>query len=198
MTIETREFCASSDFGHTGQYVALLVGRDARVTFCREFIGTKSGKRNEHTSALVDDPCLIERCNVTRKGKDQDYFIVVRDSDGNLRSFLCDRADAMAIAKRLDKREELAEIIGLEPHPEGGETKDGLPRMQWSIRTPGAAKKAVAAGNIEAAVAAIVLALQALPAADQKKALTAARAKLGTTEGPAAPATTEGPAKATS
>lgn len=191
MTIETRDFCASSDFGYTGQYIARIVGRDPKVTFCREFIGTRSGKRNEHTSALVDEPCLIERCNVTRKGKDQAYFIVVRDGEGNLRSLACDRADAMAIAKRLDQREELGEIIGLEPHPEGGENKVGLPRLQWSIRTPGEAKRAVAASNIESAVDAIVLALQALPASDQKKALTAARAKLlapATTEGLAAPA----------
>jgi hypothetical protein len=51
-------------------------------------------------------------------------------------------------------------------------------RLIYTIRSPGEAKKAEAAGNVDAAVEAIVLALQALPEKLQKQALKVAKDRL--------------------
>lgn len=51
-------------------------------------------------------------------------------------------------------------------------------KLTYSILKAGEVKKAAAAATLETAVAAIVAALQALPAPDQKKALAAAKAQL--------------------
>lgn len=58
--------------------------------------------------------------------------------------------------------------------------EDGSPkyRLVYSIRKPGEVKKAIAAATLDTAVDAIVQALAALPASEQKKALTLARARM--------------------
>lgn len=107
------KFVANSDFGQSGQYVAKLTGRAPRFTFAREFIGRRSGKRNDVTTALVDEPCLVEVCDCTRKGKRHSYSLVL-EVEGELLEFGSDESDAMAIAKRLDAGESLDVILAVE------------------------------------------------------------------------------------
>lgn len=186
------EFRANSDFGQQGQYVARIMGRAPRVNFKREFLGRKSGKRNDVTTALVDDPGLYEVVNRTRKGRDIDHWIVV-EREGELKRIRSDEEDFLAIAKRFDGGETLDQVVGievvdrdpeeLERHPDWSKTK-----LVYVIRNKSEAKKAVASATIDTAVAAIVNALDALPAAQQKQALSAAKARLFPKAEPAEPA----------
>lgn len=155
---------ASADYGFTGQYIAKLVGRAAKVQFNREFCGTKYGKRNECTSYTTDEPGLYETQNVTRKGKTRKYWIVI-EVNGKLEEYQTDLDDALAIAKRLEGGESLEEIILAE--------EDG-----YTIRTKAEAKKALAADNLEEAVKAIQGILETLPEPLQRKALTELRKRL--------------------
>lgn len=102
---------ASADFGHTGQYVARITGRNSKYTFEREFLGKKSGKRNEYSEAMVDDPGLYEERDVTRKGKKERYYIVINDLAGELCGFSAKTEDAMKIAKALDSGKKIDEIV---------------------------------------------------------------------------------------
>lgn len=108
--MSTVSLSASADYGHTGQYVARLTGRNSKFTFEREFIGSKYGKRNEGTSAQVDDPGVYEMRDVTRKGKVDKYRIVV-ELDGELHKLVSDKEDAMAICKQLDAGRAFGEIV---------------------------------------------------------------------------------------
>lgn len=176
------EFTAVSDYGQTGQYVARLTGRAPRVSFSREFLGRKSGKRNDITTALIDDPGLYEVVWCKRKGKERAYWLVV-EHDGELRQLRSDEEDCLAIAKRFDGGEFLEQILAIEvvdvepellaKYPDSAKTK-----LVYVIRNKAEAKKAVASATIDTAVAAIVNALDALPAAQQKQALAAAKARL--------------------
>lgn len=111
--MEPIKFVANSDFGQSGQYVAKLTGRAPRFTFAREFLGRRSGKRNDVTTAFVDEPCLIEVCDCTRKGKRHAYSLVL-EVEGELLEFGSDESDAMAIAKRLGDGESLTVIVAVE------------------------------------------------------------------------------------
>lgn len=172
------EFSASADYGLSGQYIARLTGRAPKVTFAREFIGHKWGKRNEGTTALVDEPALIEVVNVTRKGKDRNYWLVV-EHGGELERLRTDEDDAMAIAKRLDGGETITEIIETTLEVRDAEKyPDAKPKLVYAIRSKGESKKAIAQASEAAAVDAICAALESLPAPIQKKALVAAKARL--------------------
>lgn len=174
---------ASSDFEKAGkQYVARITGRKPIATFARDFIGRRSGKRNDFTSALVVEPGLFEISSPTRKGAGREWVLVI-EHEGELVKLQSDEEDAMKIAKRLDGRESLADIVAVESlardaawlvdHPNGPTHV-----FIYEIRTPGEAKKAVAAASESVAVDAIVAALAALPAPLQKKALATAKARL--------------------
>lgn len=100
---------ANAKFGQSGQFVARINGRDSKFTFNREFIGSKSGKRGETTSAEVDDPGLYEERDVDSKGRKEDsYVLVYPTKDGGL-SFVRGIAKdlAMTIAKRMDAGESI-------------------------------------------------------------------------------------------
>ena len=177
---------ASADFGQTGQYIAKLVGRAAKVQFRREFVGTKEGKRSQDTRYETDEVGLYEVNNQTRKGRDRDYWLVLPRNDG-LVKLRADHEDALLICKRLDAGEQIEDIVIVEL---GDELKnsDGSPKLSdsgkplhallYTIRKLGEAKKTATAVTLDTAIDAIVQALAALPAPEQKKALTAARAKL--------------------
>ena len=173
----TIELIASSDFETAGtQYIARLTGRAPRVTFVREFVGSKSGKRNDYTSALVDEPGLYELQNPTRKAHKARRWVLVLEHEGELVKLRSDEGDAMAIAKRLGAGEEIGQIVAVEQQTkETGDTTEVV-GLVYSIRTPGEAKRAVAAATEGAAVEAIVSALAALPAPLQRKVLAVGQA----------------------
>jgi hypothetical protein len=156
---------ASADYGHTGQYVARLTGRDSKFTFEREFIGTKYGKRNEGTSAEVDDPGVYEMRDVTRKGKIDKYRIVV-ELDGELHKLVSDKEDAMAICKQIDAGRPFADIVRASRNDENA--------VVYEILTAKQAEQAAAASVVDQCVAL----LAPLDDKAQKAALTALRAKL--------------------
>ena len=176
------EFRANSDFGQTGQYIARITGRAKNVTFAREFVGRKSGKRNDVTTALVDEPGLYEVVNCTRKGKDRDYWIVL-EHEGELKRIRSDEEDFLAIAKRLDGSETLEQIVVFESvarepevlaaHPEWSAT-----RLVYTIRNKLEVNRAIVATTIDAVVLAIVNAVGGLPKEHQKKALAEAKNRL--------------------
>ncbi len=178
---------ADSKYGFSGQYIAKLIGRAPRVQFEREFCGRKSGKRNESTRYETDEPGLYETADVGKHGKEHSYWLVL-PWDGQLKRLCSDHEDALAIAKRLGDREELTDIVGLELgdpilNPDGTpalNSETGKPRhkLVYTIRSKVEVKRAAAAETIDSAVAAIVAALQALPAPQQKAALAAAKSKL--------------------
>jgi hypothetical protein len=186
-------FTATADYGQTGHYIARILGRAPRVQFRREFLGRRSGKRNDISTALVDDPGLYEVVNATRKGKDRDYWILL-EFEGQLRQVRSDEDDFMTIAKRLDGGETLEQIVvfesvareaqELEKHPDWSKT-----RLVYTIRNKAEVKQAIAAVTIDTAVHAIVAALEPLPAKMQKDALAAAKARLFPKAEPAEPAT---------
>jgi hypothetical protein len=166
---------ASSDFETAGkQYIARITGRAAKVQFVREFIGRRSGKRNDCTEALVDEPGLYEIQNPTRKDHKARYWLLIVEFRGELVKFRSDEEDALKIAKRLDGRETIDQIVAAEvaTNEEGGE------KMVYAIRTPGEAKRAEAAATEESAVESILSVLAALPASLQRKALASARLRL--------------------
>jgi hypothetical protein len=95
---------ASADYGHTGQYIACLTGRDPQFTFQRTFIGHKGGKRNETSTVDVDEPGLYECCDISRKhGKEPRYILVV-DVNDDLIGLPSDKEDALKIARALESR----------------------------------------------------------------------------------------------
>lgn len=103
---------ASAAYGEKGQYIARITGRDSKFTFAREFIGRKGGKRNEETSADVDDPGVYECCDIDRKrGKDSRFVLVIKQADGTLVSRRSDKEDAMAIAKQIDAGRDFSDIV---------------------------------------------------------------------------------------
>lgn len=99
---------ANAKFGQSGQFVARINGRDSKFTFNREFIGGKSGKRGETTSAEVDDPGLYEQRDVDSKGRKEDSYVLVYPTKNGDLSFVRVQKDlAMAIAKRMDAGESI-------------------------------------------------------------------------------------------
>lgn len=185
------EFTTYSDYGQTGQYIARITGRAKNVTFAREFIGRKSGKRGDITTGLVDDPGLYELVWCKRKGKERSYWILL-DFDGQLRQVRSDEEDFLAIAKRLDSGETLEQIVmfesverdaeELEKHPDWSPT-----RLVYTIRNKLEVNRAIVVATIDAVVLAIVNAVGGLPKEHQKKALSEAKNRLFPKAEPAKP-----------
>lgn len=109
MASETITLSAESKFGHSGQYIAKLVGRAERVQFDRVFVGAKFGKRSECTSYETDEAGLYEVCDVGKRGKDKTYYLVLPWHEGLIK-LTSDSADALKIAKRLGAGERLEQI----------------------------------------------------------------------------------------
>ena len=165
---------ASSDFNTAGkQYVARITGRNSKFTFEREFIGTRSGKRNDYTRADIDDPGLYEGRDTTRKGNSDWYRLVVRIGEGDeLGVWWCNKEEAMKIARLLDERVPASELHTRLVLPE--DRKNG----EIGFITAAQAERAEAAQTIESAIAACWAAIEALPEKDQKKVLAALRARV--------------------
>lgn len=165
------EFTAFSDFGQTGQYIARITGRQKKVNFAREFIGRKSGKRGDITTALVDEPGLYEVVWCKRRGKERAHWILL-EVEGQLRQVRSDEEDFLTIAKRLDGGETIEQIVVFEPIPrEPG-------KLVYVIRNKIEANRAIVAKTIDAVVLAIVNAVAGLPKEHQKKALSEAKTRL--------------------
>jgi hypothetical protein len=160
---------ASADYGRTGQYIAILTGRAPKVHFERSFVGSKYGKRNESTSYETDEAGLYECCDQTRKGKVKRYYIVLEYND-ELVKVRTDLGDSLVIAKRIGEGESLADVVELSTEETRG--------VVYEIKSKAEVKKTKAAGDIYAAVEAVVAALQALPTNLQKKAIAQAKERL--------------------
>jgi len=101
---------AEAAYGHTGQYVARVTGRDPKWGLALSFIGRRSGKRGEMTEELVDEPGLYAERDVDRKGNKKDLFpLVWRDAKG-LRVTRLDRDEAMGVARRIEDGDDASEI----------------------------------------------------------------------------------------
>jgi hypothetical protein len=164
----TIKLSASADYGLSGQYVARILGRNSKFTFNREFIGSKSGKRGEFTSATVDDAGLYEARDVTRKGKLEHYLLVI-EVDGELKLLKSDLDDAMKIAKALDDGRSIQNIVRYNANN---------PAADYDILTPAQAAKASVASTVETAIEICWAALEPLPPKEAKRVLAALRAKL--------------------
>lgn len=85
------------------QFVAGIIGRDSKFTFNREFLGRKEGKRGESTSVEVDEPGLYETRDIGSKGATTDEYFLVYPTASGIASHKIAKADAMAIAKSMEK-----------------------------------------------------------------------------------------------
>ena len=86
-------------------YLAQITGRDAKMTFRREFY---PGGRLTADAATC--PVLVERRNTDKKGRaDDSYLVLWADGDGNVNQDSLDKADAMWIAAQLDAGRPLGE-----------------------------------------------------------------------------------------
>lgn len=159
LEMDALSFSAFADFNQSGQYIAKLVGRAPRVTFAREFIGRKSGKRNDYTTACVDEPCLLEIVDATRKGKRRQYLIVAEGEPDCLEKLVTDESDAMAIAKRIGDGESLGDIVCVE--------KDEN-RWVYSIVPKGTKKQQAPAVDVPAAMTSDELARTLAPRSESE------------------------------
>ncbi len=101
MTIVT--FSASAASGYGGkQYIARVTGRDPELTFSREFIGRKYGRRGAESEATVDDPGLYMTCDIDRKGnEDETFYVVYEEPKWGLYYHYITKDSAMQLAKNL-------------------------------------------------------------------------------------------------
>lgn len=179
-TLEATSNC----YGKSNQYVARITGRHSKWTFEREFIGRKSGRQNDTTSADVDEDGLYEVCHVDKRGtKDSSYYVILDcptleilpGKEGTLRKMPVAKEDAMAIAKAFDAGRRMDQIVSISVEPSA---QTGQPRYVYELLSAGEAKKAQAAATIESATEACWQAIQALPAPQAKKVLAALKARL--------------------
>lgn len=94
---------AEAGYSNSGkQFIARITGRDSKFTFRREFLGKKSGKRGDFTTAIVDEPGLYQTRDIDNKGRTDDSFVVIwRRPDGGLCDTPCSETEAMQIARQL-------------------------------------------------------------------------------------------------
>ena len=166
---------AEGRYGYEGkQFIARIVGRDAKFTFSREFVGRRSGKRNGTTEADLDTPGLYEVCDVDSKGnKDSRYILLFESSDGVLVKLrgTADNADgidgkdaAMTIAKRMDAGESFERIVAVSAGADG--------RHAYRIQTKAEAQKEIARMTADSAVEQCWAILQSLPERQAKQILS--------------------------
>lgn len=111
--MRTVTLTASARYGYGGkQYIARITGRDSKFTFAREFVGRKEGKRRESATHTTDEPGLYVTCDLDSKGrKDETYWVVERDQDGDLDKTTCGLEDAMRLARLLDEGETFEQAV---------------------------------------------------------------------------------------
>lgn len=92
---------ASSDYNTAGkQFIRRITGRHPKFTFAGDFIGRRSGKRNDVSSATVDEEGLYQERDVTRKGATDSFALVWLD-EGNLLKHYIDEDEALALARQI-------------------------------------------------------------------------------------------------
>jgi hypothetical protein len=170
----------SKKYGEHKQYIARIVGRDSKFTFSREFIG---GKNGSVSVADVDTPGLYEICDIDKRGdKEQVYRIVAETPDG-LQEFRASKhhadttaespvdgkAQAMAIAKRIDAGEQFAEIV---------ETVKVGDEWRYRQRTKAQAKKTAIAVTVNSAIEHCWQVLQTLPEREAKAVMKALKERI--------------------
>jgi hypothetical protein len=112
--MSTIELQAVGGFGYEGrQYIARITGRDPKVQFKREFVGRRSGRRNETTSFVTDEGGLFETCFSNKRGKIRHYMLILPFGD-RLVSLTCELQEALVIAKRLGAGEPLESFVVVE------------------------------------------------------------------------------------
>ena len=93
---------AGARYGYGGkQFIARIVGRDAKFTFAREFVGRKGGKRGESSTADVDEPGLYETRDVGAKGNTDDRYCLILPHGGGLALQWIDKEGAMKVAREI-------------------------------------------------------------------------------------------------
>ncbi len=97
-------FSSRAGFGFENkQFVARITGRHPKWTFDREFIGTKTGKRKDGTTAKVDDPGLYQERNIDNKGRATNRYYAVWSLGGKELDYApISEDEAMGLAKDLD------------------------------------------------------------------------------------------------
>jgi hypothetical protein len=175
-----RTLSASASYGNHGQYVARITGRDNKYTFEREFLGRKTGKRGEDTSADVDEPGLYETCSVGKRGKESTYWVLldcpqlgIGTKGDTMRLLEMDKSDAMKVAKALDAGRSIAQIVEIYR-----DTTGEKPVNVYRLLSERAAAKQQAAATVESAIEACWAALQSLPTKEAKKVMTALRLRI--------------------
>lgn len=164
----TVELSARASSGALGQYIALLTGRDKKVHFSRQFLGSKEGKHKDRTVYETDEPGIYECCDRNKKGKSKRYYLVL-DFQGDLTKVEIPLRDALVLVRRVEGGELLEELVELS-------TEEG--QVICSVKKKAEVKKAKAAGDLATAVEAIVFTLQALPTHLQRKAIAEAKRRL--------------------
>jgi hypothetical protein len=140
----------SHEYRNNKQYIARITGRSSKYTFEREFVGSKWGHRNEHTTATVDENGLFELGNIDRKGEKHPVYRVILTTEDGLTCLAAGTdcagqkdglSNAMAIARRMDSGESIDEICELV-------IENGLLRYRIRTRTKVEAKKASTAVTV--------------------------------------------------
>jgi hypothetical protein len=154
---------ASADFGYGGkQYIARVTGRDPKWGMRLEFIGSKGGKRDETTTATVDEPGLYKVRGWSRKYHEEATYYIIFEVDGELKRFACKESDASKISKAIVTRE-FREIVTVDPDD----------NTKWIFQTERQAEKAAVAATIDAAVEACWQVIQGLPEKEAAKVIAA-------------------------
>ena len=179
---------SSSEYGNNRQYIAHIIGRASKFIFLREFVGRKSGKRNEHTEYSTDEVGLYEDCDISRKGeKEIGYWLVASAPDGELVKMRSNLEEAMKIAKRLDEGEAIQAMIIVT-------AKTDHVGWTYQLRTKSEAKAATAGQTVDSAIEGCWALMQALPEREAKKVLAALKLRVSPPK-PQAPAAEESPAE---
>lgn len=156
---------ATADYGQAGQFIARITGRDSKFTFEREFLGRKSGKRNETTTVDIDTEGLYECCDIHRKRGKQSSFYLVCEVAGTPIQYNSDKEDAMAVAKAMDSGRKFAEIVSADD--EG-----------YEILDPKQAEQRQVAQTIETAVGLCWTVIETLSSTDALAVLDALEKRL--------------------
>ncbi len=91
---------ASSDYNTAGkQHIGLVVGPDRKWGLKLEFVGAKSGKRMDYTTAKVTEPGLYKVRSTTRKGTNDSYVLIWDHPTHGLDEETVDEQRAVELAK---------------------------------------------------------------------------------------------------
>jgi hypothetical protein len=151
-------------------YVARLLGRvSGGQTFEREFLGKGD--------VIIDEPGLYERQIGCKKGGADQYYNVIVEVDGNLRTSLdVGREMAMAIAKRMDGGESIQDMVRLNGRPSKRDPARTV--YDCELLSKSEAAKAVKAATVDSAVEACWAVLSQLPEKESKAVLATLKQRI--------------------